>query len=158
MDVVSFTIDHDKLLPGIYISRVDHVGDEVLTTFDIRMKRANKEPVLGNPEIHTMEHLMAVYMRSDQSGWADKIIYVGPMGCRTGMYLIVKGKVTSEEILPLLKETFTFIKDFDQKIPATTSKECGNYLDHNLEFARYEARAYLDILDNITFEQMVYPE
>lgn len=157
MDVVSFTINHDKLLPGVYISRKDEIGAEVLTTFDVRMKHSNKEPVLGNPEIHTMEHLMAVYMRSEKSGWADKLIYIGPMGCRTGMYMIVKGDVTPKEVVPLLIDTFKYIKDFDQAIPATTSIECGNYLDHNLAFARCEAQKYLDILNNITEDRMVYP-
>lgn len=158
MDVVSFTINHDKLLPGVYVSRVDNVGDEVLTTFDVRMKHSNKEPVLGNPEIHTMEHLMAIYMRSENSGWADKVIYVGPMGCRTGMYLIVKGEVSPAEILPLLVNTFKFIKDFDSEIPATKSRECGNYLDHNLAFAKYEAKEYLEVLQNITKDKMEYPQ
>lgn len=158
MDVVSFTINHDRLLPGVYASRKDAVGNEILTTFDIRMKRPNMEPVLGNAEIHTLEHLLAVYLRSPQSGWADQTIYVGPMGCRTGMYLIFKGDLSSEEILPLLKSTFQYVADFEGDIPATTSIECGNYLDHNLTFAKVEAQKYVEILSSITPEQLVYPD
>lgn len=158
MDVASFTIDHDRLSPGVYVSRKDPVGREVLTTFDIRMKVPNTEPVLGNPEIHTLEHLLAVYLRSPESGWADKVIYVGPMGCRTGIYLILTGDLSSEEILPLLKNTFRYVADFTGTVPATTSPECGNYLDHNLTFAKIEAEKYLKILNEITPEQLTYPE
>lgn len=158
MEVASFTIDHDRLLRGVYVSRKDMVGDETLTTFDIRLKVPNKEPVLGNPEIHTLEHLLAVYLRGNEQ-WADKIIYVGPMGCRTGIYLILKGDLESEDIIELLKDTFKFVIDFDDVIPATTSIECGNYLDHNLVFAKYEAEKYYnEVLLNIKQENMIYPE
>lgn len=158
MKVASFTINHDKMLRGVYISRKDNVGEEIVTTFDIRIKVPNKEPVIDNPAIHTLEHLMAVYLRGNEE-WADKVIYVGPMGCRTGMYLILKGDLQSEDIIELLKGTFKFIMDFDDEIPATTSKECGNYLDHNLVFAKYEAEKYYnEILLNIKKENMIYPE
>lgn len=158
MDVVSFTVNHDKMLRGVYVSRKDQVGQEIVTTFDIRMKVPNKEPVLGNPEIHTMEHLFAVYLRSDKSRWSEKIIYVGPMGCRTGMYLIIKGNLESENILDLLKDMFSFVSNYSEEIPANTSKECGNYLDHNLEFAKFEAKKYLsEVLENIKQENMIYP-
>lgn len=158
MDVVSFTINHDDLLAGVYVSRLDTIGDETLTTFDIRMKRPNIEPCMGTAEIHTLEHLMAVYIRSEESGWADKMIYVGPMGCRTGMYMIVKDDVSPEEILPLLIDTFNYIKNFEGTIPATVSIECGNYLDHNLTFAQIAAKEYLDVLNNITPDRMIYPK
>ncbi len=159
MDVVSFTINHDKMVRGVFVSRKDKVGDEILTTFDLRIKLPNKEPVLGNPEIHTMEHLMAVYLRGNESGWADKVIYVGPMGCRTGMYLILKGDLSTEEVLPLIQSTFKYIMDFNDNIPATTSPECGNYLEHNLAFAKWEAEKYYsEVLINMKKENMYYPE
>lgn len=158
MDVVSFTIDHDRLLPGVYVSRKDKVGENTLTTFDIRMKKPNIEPVLGNPSIHTLEHLMAVYLRGSEE-YADNVIYVGPMGCRTGMYLILKGDLESSDIIPMLKDTFSFVMNFNEKIPATTSIECGNYLDHNLEFAKWDAKKfYEEVLLNISEENTKYPQ
>lgn len=158
MKVASFTIDHDRLLRGVYVSRKDTVGDSVVTTFDIRLKVPNKEPVIDNPAIHTLEHIMAVYLRGNKQ-WEDKVIYVGPMGCRTGMYLILKGDLESKNIIELLKDTFKFIIDFNEDIPAATSKECGNYLDHNLYFAKYEAKKfYNEVLLNIKDENMVYPK
>lgn len=158
MKVASFTIDHDRLLRGIYVSRKDSVGNETVTTFDIRLKEPNKEPVVDNPAIHTLEHLMAVYLR-DGSGWEDKVVYVGPMGCRTGMYLILKGDVESKDIVDLITKTFEFVRDFEGTIPATTSKECGNYLDHNLVTAKYEADKFLkEVLYVIKPENLVYPQ
>lgn len=158
MKVASFTIDHDKLLRGVYVSRKDMIGEHVVTTFDIRMKVPNKEPVMDNPAIHTLEHLMAVYLRSDEE-WSDEVVYVGPMGCRTGIYLILKGDLEPEDIIELLKNTYKSIIDFNDTIPATTSKECGNYLDHNLVFAKYEAeKFYTEVLSSIKRENMVYPE
>ena len=157
MKVASFTIDHDKLLRGIYVSRKDKVGNETLTTFDIRMKRPNIEPAMDIAAIHTLEHLMAVYLRSDEE-WADKVIYVGPMGCRTGMYVIFKGDLESKDILDVMKRTYNYIINYNEDIPATTSKECGNYLDHNMEYARYEcAKYYNEVLENMQEENMVYP-
>jgi len=158
-NVASFSVNHDTLLRGVYVSREDVVGGETLTTFDIRMKLANKEPVLGNSEIHTLEHLFAVYLRSEKSGWADKVIYIGPMGCRTGFYLIVTGEYSSENILPLVKGMFDASVKFGGDVPATTSIECGNYLEHNLEFAKFEARRFIDeVLDRIKIENLVYPD
>jgi len=158
MKVASFNVNHDKLLRGVYVSRKDNVGNETVTTFDIRMKLPNKEPVIDNPAIHTLEHLMAVYLRSNES-WADKIIYIGPMGCRTGMYLIIKGDLQPEDIIDLLKDTYKFIIDFNGAVPAAKSIECGNYLDHNLVFAKYEAKKYYDeILCNMETKNMIYPE
>ena len=158
MDVVSFTIDHDRMLRGVYVSRKDIVGSETLTTFDIRMKVPNREPVLDNPAIHTLEHLLAVYLRGQSGPWAEKIIYIGPMGCRTGMYLIVKGDLESADIVPLLRDAFAFVKDYQNAIPATTSIECGNYLDHNLVFAKWEAgKYYQEVLMDLKPENLTYP-
>ncbi len=158
MKVASFTINHDKLLRGIYVSRKDMVGEEVVTTFDIRIKRPNVEPCIDTAAIHTLEHLMAVYLRGRED-WEDKIIYVGPMGCRTGMYLIFKGDLEPMDILELMKDCFKYIAEYDKPIPATTSKECGNYLDHNLVYANYEcSKFYNEVLMNIKEENMVYPE
>jgi len=158
MKVASFLVNHDTMTRGVYISRIDHVGAEVLTTFDIRMKTPNREPVLDNPAIHTLEHLMAVYLRGESGDWADKVVYIGPMGCRTGMYLIMKGALEPTDILGLLKDMFAFAAGFDKPVPATTSIECGNYLDHNLVFARWEAEKFLrEVLEGITPEMMVYP-
>ncbi|MCC8014410.1 MAG: S-ribosylhomocysteine lyase [Eubacterium sp.] len=158
MNVTSFTIDHTKLLPGIYVSRKDSVGNETVTTFDVRLKHPNIEPPVEISAIHTLEHLLAVYLRSEESGIADKVIYVGPMGCRTGMYLIFKGDLTSEDILPYVVKAFEYTRDFQGKVPATEAKECGNYLDHNLTFAKYEADKYLrETLYCIKPENMTYP-
>jgi len=158
MKVASFLVNHDTMMRGVYVSRRDTIGAEVLTTFDIRVKTPNREPVLDNPAIHTLEHLMAVYLRGESGDWAEKVVYIGPMGCRTGMYLIMKGALEPADILPLLKEMFAFAARFDAPVPATTSIECGNYLDHNLTFAKWEAAKFLsEVLDCITPAQMVYP-
>lgn len=158
MKVASFTIDHDRLLRGVYVSRKDSAGDETLTTFDIRIKLPNKEPVMDTSAIHTLEHLMAVYLRGNEK-WEDKVIYVGPMGCRTGMYLILKGDYESRDIIELMKDTFRYVMEFDGEVPAASSKECGNYLDHNLVFAKWEAaKFYNEVLIDIKQENMVYPE
>jgi S-ribosylhomocysteine lyase len=159
MEVASFTIDHDRMQRGVYVSRKDQVGEEIVTTFDIRLKTPNAEPVLDNPAIHTLEHLFAVYLRGESGEWIDKVIYVGPMGCRTGMYLILKGDLNSPDILGLLTDMFRFTADFSGEIPATTSKECGNYLDHNLRMAQWEANKFLsEVLFNIQPENMNYPK
>lgn len=158
MDVVSFTIDHDRMQRGIFVSRKDAVGHEMVTTFDIRMKIPNREPVLDNPAIHTLEHLLAVYLRGHSGEWAEKVIYIGPMGCRTGMYLIVKGDLSAADIVPLVKDAIAFVKEFTGIIPATTSMECGNYLDHNLAFAKWEAEKYYqEVLMNLKPENLSYP-
>lgn len=158
MKVASFTIDHDRLLRGIYVSRKDMVGNETLTTFDIRIKRPNVEPCIDTAAIHTLEHLMAVYLRGRED-WEDKIIYVGPMGCRTGMYVIFRGDLEPEDILDVMKDTFKFMAEYNDEIPATTSKECGNYLDHNLAYTKWECeKFYNEVLVDIKEENMVYPE
>ena len=155
--ITSFTIDHLKLLPGVYVSRKDQVGENTLTTFDLRITRPNYEPVIHTAELHAMEHLGATFLRNHPT-WGDKIIYFGPMGCRTGFYLIVAGDVTSSQILPLIKETFMFIKNYQGEIPGASAKDCGNYLDLNLPMANYVAKKYVDTLEHITKEHLVYPE
>ncbi len=155
--IPSFTIDHVRLLRGIYVSRQDRVGDEIVTTFDIRMKEPNREPALSPSAIHTMEHLAATFLRNHPV-WADKIIYWGPMGCLTGNYLVMKGDLTSRDILPLMKETFAFIESFEGDVPGASARDCGNYLLMNLPMARWEAAKYLhEVLEKATDENLVYP-
>ncbi len=156
--IPSFTIDHLRLQRGIYVSRKDYVGDEVITTFDIRMKNPNREPALGQGAIHTIEHLAATFLRNHPT-WADRIVYWGPMGCLTGNYLLVKGDLESKDILELMLETFRFIADYKGEIPGATAKDCGNYLLQDLPMARWEANKYLtEVLEVITDEQLVYPQ
>ena len=155
--IPSFTIDHIRLERGIYVSRQDNVGGEVVTTFDVRMKEPNREPVLSPSAIHTIEHLAATFLRNHPV-WADRIIYWGPMGCLTGNYLIVKGDLTSADVLPLVRETFAFVAAYDDEVPGATARDCGNYLLMNLPEARWEARKYLtEVLENITDKNLNYP-
>ena len=155
--IPSFTIDHIRLERGIYVSRQDSVGDEVVTTFDVRMKEPNREPVLSPSAIHTIEHLAATFLRNHPV-WADRIIYWGPMGCLTGNYLIVKGDLASADILPLVKETFAFVAAYEGEVPGATARDCGNYLLMNLPEARWEARKYLvEVLENISDKNLNYP-
>lgn len=155
--IPSFTIDHIRLKRGIYVSRQDEVGGEVITTFDVRMKEPNREPALSPSSIHTMEHLAATFLRNHPQ-WASRIVYWGPMGCLTGNYLIVKGDVTSQDVLPLMRETFAFVASFEGEVPGATARDCGNYLLMNLPEARWEARKYKsEVLDVITDENMSYP-
>ncbi len=156
--IPSFTIDHEKLLRGIYVSRKDQVGGETVTTFDIRMKEPNREPVLHNGAIHTIEHLAATYLRNDQE-WKDRIIYWGPMGCLTGNYLLLRGDYQSDDIVELMQHTFRFIAEFDGEVPGAAPKDCGNYLLHDLPMARLEAKKYLEeVLEKITEENLHYPQ
>ena len=156
--IASFTIDHIKLLPGLYVSRKDHAGSEVITTFDIRMTRPNKEPVMNTAEVHTIEHLGATFLRNHPD-FASKTIYFGPMGCRTGFYLLLSGDYDSKDIVILMKEMFTFIRDLRGEVPGACAKDCGNYLDMNLPMANYLADKYLtEVLDQITEERLIYPE
>lgn len=156
--IPSFTINHEKLLRGIYVSRKDQVGGEVVTTFDIRMKEPNREPTLHNGAIHAMEHLAATYLRNDEE-WKDRVIYWGPMGCLTGNYLLLRGDLESADIVPLMKRTFAFMADFDGEIPGATARGCGNYLLHDLPMARWESRKFLkEVLEKIRPENLVYPE
>ncbi len=156
--ITSFTIDHLKLLPGVYVSRKDMVGDRVVTTFDIRMTRPNFEPVINTAELHAIEHLGATFLRNHKE-WGENILYFGPMGCRTGFYLLLNGDYESKDIVSLLKEMFAFIKDFEGEVPGACAKDCGNYLDINLPMAKYIAKRYLnDVLVNITNDRLVYPK
>ncbi len=156
--IPSFTINHERLLRGIYVSRKDEVGGEVVTTFDIRMKAPNREPALHPGALHTIEHLAATYLRNDPE-WAGRIVYWGPMGCLTGNYLLVKGDLEPKDIIELMRRTFAFIADFDGDVPGAAPRDCGNYLLHDLPMARFEARKYLDeVLDRITEENQNYPE
>ncbi|KGI59709.1 S-ribosylhomocysteinase LuxS [Prevotella sp. DNF00663] len=155
--IPSFTIDHNRLLRGIYVSRQDTVGGETVTTFDIRMKEPNREPTLHVGAIHTIEHLAATYLRND-SEWKDSIIYWGPMGCLTGNYLVMKGDLKSSDIVELMKKTFEFVANFDGEIPGAAPKDCGNYLLHDLPMARWESRKYLnEVLNVIKDENLNYP-
>ena len=134
--IASFTIDHLKLLPGVYVSRKDKVGQQVITTFDIRMTRPNFEPVLNTAEVHTIEHLGATFLRND-SEFKDKTIYFGPMGCRTGFYMVLAGDYDSKDVVELVTRMFIFMKDFEGDVPGACAKDCGNYLDMNLNMAKY---------------------
>ena len=155
--IPSFTIDHIRLNRGVYVSRQDVVGGEVVTTFDVRMKEPNREPALSPSAIHTMEHLVATFLRNHPV-WASRIIYWGPMGCLTGNYLIVRGDVSSRDIVPLLREAFAFVASFDGDVPGATARDCGNHLLMNLPEARWEARKYLsEVLENISEENLNYP-
>ena len=156
--IPSFTIDHNRLLRGIYVSRKDSVGGETVTTFDIRMKEPNREPVVHAGALHTIEHLAATFLRNHPV-YGDKTIYFGPMGCRTGFYLLLAGDLTSKEIVPLMIEMFEFIRDFKNEVPGASPKDCGNYLDMNLGMAKYLADKYLkNVLYDIRPERLTYPE
>lgn len=156
--IASFTIDHIRLQPGIYVSRKDSVGNSTVTTFDIRMTSPNEEPVMNTAELHTIEHLAATFLRNHPV-FGEKMIYWGPMGCRTGNYLLLNGDYESKDIVPLMIETFEFIRDFRGEVPGASAKDCGNYLDMNLGMANYLAAKYLnEVLYNITDDRLVYPQ
>lgn len=156
--IASFTIDHIKLQPGVYVSRKDTVGSEIITTFDLRMTSPNEEPVMNTAEMHTIEHLAATFLRNHKD-YKDKTIYFGPMGCRTGFYLLLAGDYASKDIIPLMIEMFTFIRDFHDEVPGASAKDCGNYLDMNLGMANYLAKRYLDqVLLHIDDSRLVYPQ
>lgn len=156
--ITSFTINHLTLIPGIYVSRKDKIGKETLTTFDLRMTAPNREPVMNTAEMHAIEHLAATYLRNN-SQWKDKVIYFGPMGCRTGFYLILAGDLNSKDILPLMISTFEFIRDFEGDVPGASAKDCGNYLDMNLPMAKHLASHYLeDSLYNASENNLNYPD
>ena len=155
--ITSFTIDHIRLVPGLYVSRKDRVGAETVTTFDLRLTSPNDEPVLNTAEVHTIEHLAATYLRNEPR-WKEKVLYFGPMGCRTGFYLLLAGDYTSKDILDLVKKCFRFIADFTGDVPGASAKDCGNYLDMNLLMAKYWGKRYADLLENATDAQLIYPE
>lgn len=155
--IASFTVDHTKLNRGIYVSRKDKIGKETVTTFDLRMKEPNKEPVLDVPAIHTIEHIGATFLRNHKK-YDNETIYFGPMGCRTGFYLLLKNDLDSKTIVPIIKELFEFISDFEGDIPGASAVECGNYLSMNLPMARLEAKKYLDeTINNLTEKNLIYP-
>lgn len=156
--ITSFTINHLSLLPGLYVSRKDKAGDAVITTFDIRMTRPNYEPVMNTAEVHTIEHLGATFLRNHPL-FGAKVLYFGPMGCRTGFYLLLNGDYESRDIVPLMKEMFSFIRDFEGQVPGAAARDCGNYLDMNLPMAKYLADRYLrEVLRIITDERLIYPK
>ncbi|MFP4365109.1 MAG: S-ribosylhomocysteine lyase [Spirochaetia bacterium] len=156
--ITSFEIDHNKLNRGLYVSRKDPVGNTMVTTFDIRMKKPNAEPVIDVPALHTLEHLGATFLRNHET-WNDKVLYLGPMGCRTGLYLLLKGDLSSKDALPLIKELFEFIANYKGEVPGAAAVECGNYLSQDLPMARWEAKKYVDeVLEDIGDDRLVYPE
>ena len=154
--ITSFTIDHIKLQPGLYVSRKDRVGSETVTTFDLRLVSPNEEPVMNTAEIHTMEHLAATYLRNEPK-WKEKVLYFGPMGCRTGFYLLLAGDLEPKDIVPLVHDCFRFIAEFKGEVPGASAKDCGNYLDMNLPMANYWGKKYAALLENITDDRLVYP-
>lgn len=156
--IASFTIDHIKLKPGVYVSRKDTIGAEAVTTFDLRMTSPNEEPVMNTAEVHTIEHLGATFLRN-HAVYKDKTIYFGPMGCRTGFYLLLAGDLSSADIVPLIVEMFEFMRDFKDEVPGASPKDCGNYLDMNLPMANFLAKRFLDnVLYRIDDSRLVYPE
>ena len=155
--ITSFTIDHIKLQPGLYVSRKDRMGGQTVTTFDLRLTKPNDEPVMNTAEVHTIEHLAATYLRND-ARWKDKILYFGPMGCRTGFYLLLWGDYCSRDVLELVKDCFRFVRDYRDEIPGASAKDCGNYLDMNLAMANYWGKRYTELLENIDDSRLVYPE
>ena len=152
--ITSFTIDHLKLLPGVYVSRKDRVGDQVITTFDIRMTRPNYEPVMNTAEVHTIEHLAATWLRNNEE-WKDRVLYFGPMGCRTGFYLLTRG-LSPAEALALTVESFRFMAAFEGDVPGASEVECGNYRDMDLPAAKAEAAAMLPVLEALTADDLHY--
>ncbi|WP_283624862.1 S-ribosylhomocysteine lyase [Clostridium butyricum] len=156
--IASFTIDHIKLLPGIYVSRKDNINGQAITTFDIRMTAPNREPVMNTAEIHTIEHLGATFLRNNEE-YKEKVVYFGPMGCRTGFYLLLAGDYESKDIVSLINEMYKFVAGFEGEVPGAAAKDCGNYLDMNLPMARYVAGKFVrEVLDNISDERLIYPE
>ena len=155
--IASFTIDHLKLQPGLYVSRRDRVGSETVTTFDLRLTSPNEEPVMNTAEVHTIEHLAATYLRNDPL-WKDRVLYFGPMGCRTGFYLLLTGDYESKEIVPLVLDCFRFIRDFRGEVPGASARDCGNYLDMNLPMANYWGKKYAALLETADDSILVYPE
>ncbi|MDO5539060.1 MAG: S-ribosylhomocysteine lyase [Eubacteriales bacterium] len=156
--IASFTINHLSLQPGIYVSRKDHIGTETVTTFDLRMTSPNEEPVMNTAEVHTIEHLGATFLRNHPV-YGEKTVYFGPMGCRTGFYLLLAGDYDSKDIVSLMQEMFTFIRDFSGEVPGASARDCGNYLDMNLPMANYLAGKYLkEVLTDIKPERLIYPD
>ena len=155
--IPSFMVDHNRLLRGIYLSRVDEIGSDYVTTFDIRMKEPNREPVIDIPALHTIEHLGATYLRNDEE-WKDRVVYFGPMGCRTGCYLLLSGRLEPRDILELVKRLFSFMGSFEGDVPGAAPRDCGNYLNHDLAMTRWESnKFYREVLENIAEKNLIYP-
>jgi S-ribosylhomocysteine lyase len=155
--ITSFTIDHNLLQPGLYVSRKDTVGSEIVTTFDLRLTSPNEEPVMNTAEMHTIEHLAATYLRNEPQ-WRSRVLYFGPMGCRTGFYLLLAGDYSSKDVLGLVTDCFRFIRDYQGEVPGASAKDCGNYLHMNLNMAKYWGSRYVKLLENIDDTRLVYPE
>lgn len=155
--IASFTIDHIRLMPGLYVSRKDRIGSETVTTFDLRITKPNDEPVMNTAEIHAIEHLGATYLRNDPA-WRDRVVYFGPMGCRTGFYLLLAGDLDSRDVKQLVTDCFRFIRDYEGEIPGASARDCGNYLDLNLSMAKYWAARYASLLETCGDDRLVYPE
>ena len=155
--ITSFTIDHLKLQPGLYVSRKDKIGKETITTFDLRLTKPNDEPVMNTAEVHTIEHLAATFLRNEPS-WKERVLYFGPMGCRTGFYLLLAGDLTSRDVVSLVTDCFRFIRDYRGEVPGASAKDCGNYLDMNLSMANYWGAKYTALLETIDDTRLVYPE
>lgn len=156
--IESFQVNHLNLKRGIYVSRKDNIGEYIITTFDIRMKEPNNEPVMNTAEIHTIEHLAATFLRN-HSVYDKETVYLGPMGCRTGFYVIFKGNLKSEDIVNIIKEMFYFIMNFTDEVPGADARSCGNYVDMNLPMAKFEAsKFYNEILCNLTEENLTYQD
>lgn len=155
--ITSFTIDHIRLQPGLYVSRKDKVGAQTVTTFDLRLTKPNDEPVMNTAEVHCIEHLAATYLRNEPN-WKEKVLYFGPMGCRTGFYLLLAGDYESEDVVELVKSCFRFVADFRGDVPGASARDCGNYLDMNLPMANYWGRRYADLLENIDESRLHYPK
>lgn len=155
--ITSFTVDHIRLQPGLYVSRKDTVGTETVTTFDLRLTSPNEEPVMNTAEVHTIEHLAATYLRNEPA-WKESVLYFGPMGCRTGFYLLLKGDLSARDALPLVRDCFAFIGAYTGEVPGASARDCGNYLDMNLPMARLWGKRYATLLENITPDRLAYPE
>lgn len=155
--ITSFTVDHIRLQPGLYVSRKDTVGTEAVTTFDLRLTSPNEEPVMNTAEVHTIEHLAATYLRNEPT-WKESVLYFGPMGCRTGFYLLLKGDLSTRDALPLVRDCFAFISTYTGEVPGASARDCGNYLDMNLPMARLWGKRYATLLENITPDRLTYPE
>ena len=156
MDLIpSFQVDHTRIVPGVYVSRVDEVGGDFVTTFDVRMKRPNTEPAIHPNAMHTIEHVVATFLRNDPE-WSGRIVYFGPMGCLTGCYLLLKGRPTPEEVANLLVRAFSHLATYEGEVPGATPVNCGNFILHDLPMARWESARYVERLkDSPCYE---YPE
>ncbi len=155
--ITSFTVDHIRLVPGLYVSRKDRVGDQTVTTFDLRITNPNEEPVMNTAEVHTIEHLGATYLRNDPQ-WKQRVLYFGPMGCRTGFYLLLAGDYAPQDVLELVRGCFAFIRDYKGPVPGASARDCGNYLDMNLPMANFWGARYAALLEHIQPSEMTYPE